>query len=470
MIASLRQNRACRHRIYSSGERLGHGVLSQTVDLIRVIAGYVTDYSARGIAEGISRAIRQGALAEGSKLPAIRVLAEEFQCSPTTVSAAWTLLTRAGLIRSDRRRGTIVVPRSRAGTGRYRRALEQTTGLRLDLSTGVPDPQLLPDLTAAFSRMTSGSASATYLTDPVVPGLRDVLESSWAFPAEVLTIVDGAMDALDLIVTTHLQYGDRVVVENPCFPPLLDLLDVAGVTIVPVELDEAGMVPASLTAALRAEPRAVFLQPRAQNPTGVSLTRERTAELVAVLAGHDAFVVENDSAAGIATTELHSLGCHIPRRTVHVRSYSKSHGPDLRLAAIGGASWLVEPIVNRRFLGQSWTSHLLQRLLLDLLTHPSSVEQVQHARDQYAWRRASLADELTALGIEVGGTDGLNLWVPVADEPSALIALTSQGVGVAPGSPFNAGAGPTRHLRVTSALLATGHHDVARMLANAAGR
>lgn len=430
----------------------------------RTIAEFIADYSARGIAEGISRAIRAGALPEGSKLPAIRQLATEFQCSPTTVSAAWTLLTRAGLIHSNRRSGTIVVPQAHSGRGRYRRALERTTALRLDLSTGVPDAQLLPDLAGAFSRIHLHHAAATYLRDPVVPALRKFLAASWPFPAEHITVTDGAMDALDLIVTTHLQFGDRVVVENPCFPPLLDLLEAAGILILPVELDAAGIMADSLATALRAEPRAVFLQPRAQNPTGVSLTAERTLELVDVLREHDAFVVENDSVAGIASSRLHSIGSHMPNRTVHVRSFSKSYGPDLRLAAVGGADWLVEPIVNRRFLGQSWTSHILQRVLLDLLTEASSIRQVERARDQYAVRRTALADELATCGIEVGGSDGFNLWVPVDDEPSTLISLTSVGIGVAPGSPFNAGAAPTRHVRVTTAALDTGHRDVAQQI------
>ncbi|MEJ7635462.1 aminotransferase class I/II-fold pyridoxal phosphate-dependent enzyme [Aeromicrobium sp.] len=436
--------------------------------MIQTIADYTSDYSARGIAEGISRAIRDGALPAGSQLPPIRRLATEFHCSPTTVSAAWTILTRAGLIHSNRRLGTTVIPQSPSGRGRYRRALERTTTLSIDLSTGVPDPALLPDLAASLSRVGVCQAAATYVTEPVLPELGEHLRSTWAFPADTITVVDGAMDALDLIVTTHLQFGDRVVVENPSFPPLLDLLDAAGVRIVPVDLDDEGIRPEALSAALRSEPRAVFLQPCAQNPTGASFTKRRADELAGVMEGHDAFVVENDSTGMIAASSLHSIGARLPGRCLHVRSFSKSHGPDLRLAAVGGAAALVEPIVNRRFLGQSWTSHLLQRVLLDLLTHDESVAQIDRAAREYARRRVALIRALAHHDVVVRGGDGLNIWLPVVDEAAALIALSGRGIGVAPGRPFWVGADPAHHVRVTSGLIAEDTAMIGAALAAAA--
>ncbi len=82
-----------------------------------------------------------------------------------------------------------------------------------------------------------------------------------------------------------------------------------------------------------------------------------------------------------------SLASWLPDRVVHVRSYSKTHGPDLRLAALGGPSALVDRIVARRMLGPAWTSRMLQSILLDLLTSETSIAEVAHARDVYAQRQ-----------------------------------------------------------------------------------
>lgn len=439
--------------------------------MLAEIESRMAEPTARGLADAVGRAVGAGAVKGGDRLPPIRTVARQLGLSPTTVSSAWSLLARAGTIQTDGRRGTLVTDR-RAGPTRYRRVLDHDTPFALDLSTGTPDPDLLPDLTPALRRV-STSSPATYLDEPVLPALAEILHGDWPFPAERITVVDGAMDALQLVAGTHLRYGDRVVVEQPSFPPLLDLLDSVGAVPVPVGLNDDGPLPSGVRAALAHGARALFLQPRAQNPTGASLTPARTAALARILAPTEAIVVEDDSAGAVAATAPVSLGSRLPDRTLHVRSYSKSHGPDLRLAAVGGPSALVDPVVERRFLGQGWTSRLLQALLVDLLTHAPSVRAVERARRVYARRRALVVDALAADGIAVPGKDGLNIWLPVADENAALLRLATGGIGASAGRPFHAGPAHDRsvepHLRVTVGLARTAHRQLAEALAAAAG-
>ena len=59
---------------------------------------------------------------------------------------------------------------------------------------------------------------------------------------------------------------------------------------------------------------------------------------------------------------------------MHIRSYSKSHGPDLRLAAVGGAGDVVDPVANRRLLGPGWSSRILQAVLVELLRDPTTAD------------------------------------------------------------------------------------------------
>lgn len=437
--------------------------------MIEAIAARLDEGSSRALANAVSRAVRDGALVEGDQLPPIRSVAAGLGLSPTTVSAAWALLARAGAIRTDGRRGTVVTS-SGPGPVRYRQALEQrsVSPYLTDLSSGVPDPSLLPDLGPALRRLHGDSLPANYLDEPVLDDLRSTLQKDWPYDAEQLTITDGAMDALDLFVRTHLRFGDRVAVEQPSFPPLLDLLESAGVEMVPVNLDPHGPVPEELEAAVSRGVRAFFLQPRAQNPTGISLDRRRARALADVVRGGEVIVVEDDSAGAIARTDPLSLGRWLPGQVLHVRSFSKSHGPDLRLAAASGPAALVEPMVQRRFLGQGWSSRLLQALLLDLLVHPESVRQVEHARAEYARRRSAVVEQLRRLGVEVGGTDGLNIWLPVDDETAAMVRLAAEGIRVAAGGPFTLVASATPHVRVTVGLVQHDHAQLAAQLARAA--
>lgn len=423
--------------------------------------------TARGLAAAVGRCVGEGRLVAGDKLPPIRTVATQLGLSPTTVSAAWGLLGRAGTVQTDGRRGTVITART-AGPSRYRNALTEGQLFALDLSTGTPDPALLPDITAALRRIDPPAEPGTYLDDPVLPELGELLRSDWPFPAERLTVVDGAMDALQLIAATHLRFGDRVAVEQPCFPPLLDLLDAVGAVPVPVDVDDDGPLPEQLAAAVGAGVRAVFVQPRGQNPTGASLSPERVSALARVLRDSNVLVLEDDSAGAIAATPAMSLGGLLPAQTLHVRSFSKSYGPDLRLAALGGPASLVDPVVDRRFLGQGWTSRLLQRVLVDLLTHAPSVRAVQRARHEYARRRTAISGALAGAGVPVGGKDGLNIWVPVVDEAAALLLLATRGIGASAGHPFAVRAGQAPYLRVTVGLVASGQDEVADALADAA--
>jgi len=430
--------------------------------------------SARRIAGVIGRMITAGELPVGSRLPTVRELATQLGVSPTTVSEAWHSLAAVGAIEARGRNGTYVRhPIGPGGPRRYRRITEGPGHFELDLSTGTPDPSLLPDLGPVVSRVGKQSLTSSYLDRPVLPALEDELRATWPFEPEALTVVDGAMDAIDRVAQVVLRLGDRVVVEHPGFPPMLDLLDQLGCVVVGVDLDDDGPTVAGLAAALAGgDARAVMLQPRAQNPAGSRLTARRAKALADVLAGSEAIVVEDDHANDISAARLVSIGTWLPGRTVHIRSYSKSHGPDLRLAAVGGAGDVVTAVANRRLLGPGWSSRILQALLLELLQDPATPAVMAAARATYGHRRTLVCDVLTEAGVAVTGVDGINLWVQVADERSAAVALAARGIGVAPGDPFLVRP-DTDHVRVTVGLLGgpDDHvREVATHLAHAAGR
>jgi len=418
----------------------------------------------RAIASAIGRLIHGGSLPVDSRLPTVRALSEALSVSPTTVSEAWNTLAGVGAITAQGRRGTLVRRPSGPGTPlRYRQITEAPGHFDLDLSTGTPDPALLPDLGPVIARVSRQNLTSSYLDNPVLPELEDELVSSWPFQPEALTVVNGALDALDRTCETVLRLGDRVVVTHPAFPPMLDLLDHIGCEVIAVDLDEEGPAVDSMQSAMTTSPRAIILQPRAHNPTGTSMSQRRCDELASLLAASPGtMIIEDDHTNSIAISPLVSFGAVFPERTVHIRSFSKSHGPDLRLAALGGAGDVVRAVMNRRLLGPGWSSRILQALLLELLADPAMSDVLAHATATYARRRAVVAHVLREHGVDVGHGDGINLWVPVRNERAALIALASQGIGVAPGAPFLVRP-DAEHIRVTVGLVTGDDRRVAEV-------
>jgi len=430
-----------------------------------------------GIAAAIGRMIRTGQLAPGDRLPTVRQFASELGVSPATISHAWQALSGIGLIASRGRSGTFVLeqaPRWLPTRSQSMAGHQQAT--RVDLSRGTPDPLLLPALGPALSRVSQRAVTPSYQDFPVIPELLAVLIESWPFPAESITVVDGALDAISRSLDQVTRFGDRVIVEDPGFPPFFDLLDQLGVERIPVPVDEHGIEPAAFAAALELSPAAVILQPRAQNPTGASMTAERAEELAGLLAGSEAaahtIVIEDDHSGEISIAPDVSLGRWLPGRVLHVRSYSKSHGPDLRIAALGGPARLVDRIVARRMLGPGWTSRMLQTILHELLTNGESIAQVSEARRIYFARQKALADALNEFGLGVHQADGINTWLAVPDERDAIVQLAAAGIRVAGGSSFlasdSASDRPGSFIRVTAAAIEGDVAPIARAIAIAA--
>src|SRR5699024_3737220 len=137
------------------------------------------------------------------------------------------------------------------------------------------------------------------------------------------------------------------------------------------------------------------------NPVGVTMTAARARAISALLDGTETLVVEDDSAAGLSGEALVSLGRWRPGHTAYIRSFSKSHGPDLRLAALSAPPELHRAMTTRRELGQGWSSRLLQQVLLGLLTSATARAEVAHASSTYAARRAHVVDALAARGVDV---------------------------------------------------------------------
>lgn len=436
---------------------------------LQVLTEAISDRSAKGIAASVNRLITGGTLAIDARLPTVRSLAAALAVSPTTVSEAWQVLADAGAINPRGRLGTFVLgPPTPLAPKRYRSITEHTGEYVMDLSTGTPDPELLPDLAGAFGAVVRTTRTTSYLDDAVLPALADVLHEIWPWTPAALTVVDGAMDALDRLATSLVRLGDRVIVENPTFPPVLDLLEQLGAEVIGVPVDDEGIEPDALRQALVAEPSVLITMPRAHNPLGVSTTVDRAAELAEVLAGSEVYVIEDDHAGDISQAPLASLGVHLPDRTILIRSYSKSHGPDLRLAAIGGAAEPIRHVAQRRILGPGWSSRLLQAVLAELLVDPTTVAAVAAAGARYAERRLALSGELRRRGLQVSGTDGINLWVSVPDERSAQLGLAARGIGVAPGTPFMVEPRHGDHLRVTVAAVRDGFDTLADHIAGAA--
>lgn len=404
------------------------------------VQNYISGDSSVNIASSVESAVASGKLTAAELLPPVRTLATQLRVSPATVAAAYRLLRERGVVVADGRRGTRVRSASPISVPRAVPLPDDV----VDLSNGNPDPELLPPLpTLDLEQRLYGDE----LNDPRLIELAREQFRADRIDATHVSVVSGALDGIERVLREHLRPGDRVVVEDPCFTGILDLLNALSLVAVPVPVDDEGLLPASLRGAIRSA-SAIIVTPRAQNPTGAALSPRRARELRTLLASRpELLVIEDDHAGAIAGAPYLSLLDKSRDRWAVVRSVSKSLGPDLRVALLASDAQTHARVEGRQTLGVRWVSHILQRLVVALWRHRAPAR----AGRVYAERRNALLRELAARGIPAHGASGLNVWIPVAEESATVQALVHAGWAVKAGERYRLAAPPA--IRVTIAAL-----------------
>jgi DNA-binding transcriptional MocR family regulator len=276
----------------------------------------------------------------------------------------------------------------------------------------------------------------------VLPALRERAERLFAEDVDEpygLTVTHGALDAIERLLGTALVRGDSVAVEDPGYLASTSIVTAMGFRPVGVRIDQRGMDPVALEAAIEDGARAVVSTPRAQNPTGASMDAERAARLRRVLDAHpEVFVIEDDHLSLVADAAYERTRSPRTARWAVVRSMAKMLGPDLRVAVVASDPRTEEQLRRRLVAGVNWVSHLLQATVAALLADPDTPRLLADARAAYARRTARLQDELRRRGIaSAEHTDGWNVWVPLAGGEGFVVdELARSGWQVRPGSAY----------------------------------
>lgn len=410
----------------------------------------ISGTTASDIADSVRALHDRGVLRAGSVLPPVRELAATLGVNRNTAVAAYRQLAQAGLVVSRGRAGTVV-----AGLGSVAQEGYAPDTVLRDIGTGNPDPRLIPDPAPAL--MTIASRPVLY-GEPVIDRGLEEWAREWMSVDLVdddfrITVTSGAVDAVERLLAQALMRDDAVALEDPCFLASIHTVRLGGYRAVPVPVDAEGMTVEGLRAALDAGVRAIICTPRAQNPTGASLTPARAAELRALLVDHPyVLIIEDDHFSVLSQRPYESLIGPDHRRYALVRSVSKFLGPDMCLAIAATDAETADRLAMRLSPGTTWVSHLLQRLALTQLTDESVMSQVAAAASHYAARNTAFADRLRAAGIDATASDGLSLWVRLP-QPARIVAerLMRRGWLARTGDDFalDERAEPSHHLRLT---------------------
>lgn len=399
---------------------------------------YAHGKTAADIADSLLDALRSGALQPGDALPAVRTLAQQLAVNPNTVAAAYARLRDAGRVVTDGRRGTRVV-----GTrARMAQAYAVPTGLR-DLASGNVDASLLPQLQGGAAAWAALASSASYEAPADLPALQSEARqwlTAQGLPCGEIGVFSGTLDAVERALRVHAYPGDRVAVEDPCWPPLVALLHSLRLKPVPLPVDGEGLcVP---DAGVLQGCAALVLTPRAHNPTGAASSPARWKALRHQLQALPRLLVVLDDHWGPLSAAPLAMAASLPPLWLHVVSVSKFLGPDLRVALATGTPALLQALRAQQALGPRWVSRILQGLAAGLWRQMREGSALAQAGGSYAARRQGLVQALAAQQITVAPGEGLHLWLPVADEAAVVQSMASRGWAVQAGGPLRLASAP----------------------------
>jgi 2-aminoadipate transaminase len=332
----------------------------------------------------------------------------------------------------------------------------------ITFSGGFPDPATFPTavLSGIAARLIEQDAPVALQYAPTegLASVRDYVSSRLAAlegrppgPGELM-ITSGGIDCMELLAKSYLDPGDVVVVEAPTYLGAIMAFrgyeaDVRGV---PVDADglRVDVLADQLASGLR--PKFLYTIPDYQNPTGLSLTAERRAALVA-LARQYGFLILEDVAyreLGFGQPPPPSLWTQAPDVVLQAGTFSKIFSPGFRMGWAAGPAEIITRLGVAKQNSDQCAGALGQRMLEEYGRSGELDRQILASRELYARRAGLLAQALTA-HMPAGTTwttpqGGFYIWVtaPAGVDAVALSAAARERkVAYVPGAPFYTGSG-----------------------------
>lgn len=273
-------------------------------------------------------------------------------------------------------------------------------------------------------------------------------------PSNIL-LTHGATQGIDIVVRTLCRPGDVVIVEDPCYCNLLEILKVAGVNVISVERTLEGFdIDALENAVIEHRPRALFVNTVLQNPSGSSLSVSAAFRLLQVADRHHLWVVEDDISRELAPLGLPCLAAmegldHV----VYVSGYSKTISPAVRVGYIAANRNLLAKFALTKMAIGLTSSEVAERTVINVLIEGHYDRHVAYIKERLREAHIRTAQSMTDCGLDIFHTPkaGLFLWARLPIPPEQCLAVAtealSHGIWLAPGQYFRPGDSPSSWFR-----------------------
>ena len=397
------------------------------------------------------------------KLPSVRKLAEELGISPSTVVRAYNELEKDGFV--SKKEGSGVYVKFEEKKNLYLEDHMESETFRygyfnpefqIDFASATPNETLLPVeiLKKAINHVLDRDKESAFLyEDPQgYYYLRKTIseklkkEENTDISVENIQIVSGAQQGIDIISEAVLYPNDIVVVEEPTYRGAKESFKKAGCRVLEVSMQKDGFSLRELEKILyTGKIKLFYTMTNFQNPTGISLSREKKEKLLKLAEKYDFYILEDDGLSNLyfgqkKPVSLKSMDTN--QRVIYIKSYSKIFMPGLRLAYTAVPDKFVYSIRNKKFSADICHSALNQRAFQYLLENGDWDIHMEKARTLFKEKQKIMYRCLKKIkDIKFKKPEGgLCFWIELPKNISSravYLNMLSKGVGILPGIVFS---------------------------------
>jgi len=447
------------------------------------------------VADQLRGQIERGELPPHTRLQASRTLAKKLNVNRITVVNAYAELEAEGLVVSRVGSGTFVAPDvsdstplenaatlplwpGSAAPGQVwspNRMVAEMTRLAhmpgvISFAGGAPADEFLPvnEFRRALNEVLrrDGSQALQYEQVTGYPPLRETIarylsHQNIQVKSDNILITAGCQQALDMALRVLTQNGTSVLmVEDPCYLGLLDIINYRRITPVAIPVDEHGLRVDWLEQLIpRYRPQLIYVTPSFHNPTGVTMSLERRRALLEIAIRSGVPILEDTSYDGLRyegdpLPSLKSLDT--ADIVLQAGGFSKILVPGIRIGYLIAPRLLLERIIATKQTADIFTSSLNQRALHAYLQSGHFAEHLQQVRQAYRARRdamlVAMEQHFPAEACWRCPRGGMYIWIEMpSDGPTATdlyLAANNYSIAFAIGAVFSASGSFSHAMRL----------------------
>ena len=380
--------------------------------------------------EELRQAILTGRLRSGERIPSTRFLAKSLSISRFTVTTSYEKLLSEGYLETVVGRGTFVckqipddfiqsnkieriekITPSSIKLSRYGETLVNTVNVprvrepKLEINFRYGTPALSEFPIKQWRRLLSRYCSANldwlnYSREPL--GYQPLREAITRYlnrsravnckPEQIL-ITNGTQQALDLILRLLIEPGETIAMENPGYLSARMIFETQGAKILPISVDNAGLIVQKLANSTQNNIRLVYVTPSHQFPTGAILSLPRRLELLNWAQQTGGLIIEDDYDSEFRYGEkpIPALqGLDYSDSVLYIGTFSKVIFPSLRIGYLVLPKSLVAIFTRAKWLSDRHLPILEQQVLADFIELGYLERHIRKMRSIYDKRRQNL--------------------------------------------------------------------------------